>query len=230
MQRTGLVIGATGLIGKHLVELLLNDDGYASAVVFARKRLPIDHPKLTQHVITFDDTASFAALITGDDLFCCLGTTIKTAGSQAAFGKIDHDYPLTFAEAGKKNGVQQYLIVSALSADPRSSVFYSRVKGEVEEGLKQVGFPSLKIFRPSMLLGERTEFRLGERLGQSLLRLLQPVLIGPWRRYRAIKASDVAQAMIAVAKREESGTKVFESDQIQKIAEMAAPTLRQSVT
>jgi uncharacterized protein YbjT (DUF2867 family) len=155
-----------------------------------------------------------------DDAFCCIGTTIKKAGSQDAFRRVDYDYVLAFARAAQRAGARQFLLVTALGADPASRIFYSRVKGEIEQAVRQLPFQGIQIFRPSFLMGKRAEARLAERLGIPVARALAPLLVGPLRRYRPIHAADVARAMVQIAKEDLRGPNVFEYDGI--IA--AAPT------
>src|SRR6267378_4399592 len=147
-----------------------------------------------------------------DDVFCCLGTTIKQAGSQPAFRRVDHAFVLGVAHAGLHAGATQFLLVSAIGADPASRVFYSRVKGETESAIRRLGFHSVQIFRPSLLLGERPEFRLGERIAMLVAPVLSVLLIGRLRRYRSIRAATVARAMVNLAREAPRGPNVFEYD------------------
>ena len=210
-SRTALVAGATGLTGKHLLDFLLADARYASVHTLVRKATLPTHPKLSEHVIDFE---SLPKLSKTDDAFCCLGTTIRQAGSQAAFRKIDFDFVLNFATAAKAAGAKRFLVVSALGANAKSAVFYNRVKGEMETALKAMNFESLHIFRPSFLLGERAEARVGERLGVALFSALTPLMIGPARKVRPVAAKAVAQAMVAAANGTATGTQIVESDEI----------------
>jgi uncharacterized protein YbjT (DUF2867 family) len=216
MSRIALVAGASGLVGGHLLQLLLADDAYARVVTLGRRQLAAQHPKLEQRVVEFDTLDALADFPRADDVFCCLGTTIKTAGSQAAFRKVDHDYVLRLARAGQRAppGARQFLLVSALGADPASRIFYSRVKGEVEAAVRQLPYQGIQIFRPSFLMGERADVRLAERVGVPLARAVAPLLVGPLRRYRPIDAADVARAMVQIAKEAPRGPNVFEYDGI----------------
>ena len=216
-SRTALIAGATGLTGKHLLEFLLADARYASVHALVRKAALQPHPKLSEHVIDFESPSK---LPKADDAFCCLGTTIRQAGSQAAFRKVDFDYIVNFATAAKTAGVKRFLVVSALGANAKSGVFYNRVKGEMENALKAMNFESLHIFRPSFLLGERAEARAGERLGIKVFSALAPLMIGPARRVRPVEAKTVARAMVLAANGDSLGVKVTESDEI------AASTIR----
>jgi uncharacterized protein YbjT (DUF2867 family) len=219
-QRTALLLGASGLTGSHCLQLLLRDEAYSQVCIIVRRKLAVEHPKLAQHVVDFELLNYNEQLLKGDDVFCCLGTTIKTAGSQEAFKRVDYDYPLTAAKIAFKNGVKNFLLVSSNGADAKSNIFYSRVKGELENALKKIGFKSLLIFRPSLLLGKRSESRFGEKVGEILGNIFKPLLAGPLKKYRPIEAEVVARAMITAAKSGFKGVHIFESDEIQKIGEL----------
>ena len=199
------------MTGKHLLEFLLADARYASIHALVRKAALPTHPKLSEHVIDFE---SLGKLPKTDDAFCCLGTTIRQAGSQAAFRKIDFDYVWNFATAAKAAGAKRFLVVSALGANAKSAVFYNRVKGETENALKAMNFESLHIFRPSFLLGERAEARVGERLGIKVFSALAPLMIGPARKVRPVEAKAVARGMVLAANGDALGVTVVESDEI----------------
>ena len=212
-MKKALVIGATGLIGKQLVDSLLKSDRYKEVRVLVRKSLKNPHPKLVEKIYNFAQPD--ASQVVGDDVFCCLGTTMKQAGSKEAFYTVDYEYPVQTARFARQNGARQYLIVSAMGADPKSAFFYNRVKGEVEQALRAVGFDSLHIFRPSLLLGNRGERRMGEKIGETVMQIFDPIMVGPLRKYRAIDSAKVANAMLAFASKEKSGVMVHESDQLQ---------------
>lgn len=216
--RTALVLGATGLIGSALTSLLLADTAYNRVSVLARRALPYTHPRLQQRVADLARMAEQSEIFAGADLFCCLGTTIRKAGSQAAFRTVDHDYPLEAARLALQEGARQYFLVTAMGADPRSSIFYNRVKGEVEEAIRSLGLPALHIFRPSLLLGRREESRPGEAVASAVMRPLAFLFAGPLRRYRPIEGSAVAEAMRRVACSDTPGTHIYESDRIAAIA------------
>lgn len=217
MNRSALLLGASGLVGGHCLRLLLEDEDYGKVLTFSRKSLALQHPKLEQHIVDFDHLEKYVHLTKVNDVFCCLGTTIKKAGSQEVFRKVDFTYPVEIAKVASQNGVEQFLIITALGANPNSSIFYNRVKGEVEDAITKLPFKAIHIFRPSLLLGKREERRLGEKIGEPVLKALKFFLIGPFQKYRAIEAFVVASAMIHVAKKNLSGVNAFESDQIQAI-------------
>jgi uncharacterized protein YbjT (DUF2867 family) len=205
------VVGATGLVGGHLVRLALRDPAWSSVVVLGRRTLGVTDPKLTEAIVDLGDPAAYRARLGVDDLFCCLGTTIKKAGSEEAFRKVDLELPLAIATEASAAGAKQLLVVTAVSADPHSRVFYNRVKGEVEEGLNRLPFPGgVKIFRPSMLLGERGESRPAEEAGKAVMKLTRGLFVGGLTRYRAIDGAQLARAMLAAAKQEPAGSRVYE--------------------
>lgn len=217
--RSALLVGSSGLVGRHLLQLLLDDDAYTRVTVLVRKPQSIRHPKLRECVVNFDHLERHHDVVHGDDAFCCLGTTIKAAGSQEAFRKVDFTYVVRTAALASKNGAAQFLMVSSLGADPNSSEFYSRVKGEVEHAVATLPFNAIHIFRPSFLLGKREEFRLGEKAGIILTKLLSFALVGRLRKYRAVRAQTVAKAMVVAAKRQQAGVNIIESDRIQALSQ-----------
>tara|TARA_R110002110_G_scaffold79732_6_gene208057 strand:- start:384 stop:1067 length:684 start_codon:yes stop_codon:yes gene_type:complete len=204
--RTALVAGASGLVGGLLLKRLLAAPQYERVLAVTRRDLGTGHQKLRQ--ITADFGALDAALVgTGpmDDVFCALGTTIRKAGSEAAFRKVDHDCILAFGQAAKQAGAKRFLLISAVGANARSRVFYSRVKGETEEALTALGFPALDIFQPGLLLGARSERRPTEAAFIASMPLINPLLLGPAKIYRGISAAALAAAMIEAAKAPPAG-------------------------
>jgi uncharacterized protein YbjT (DUF2867 family) len=212
VSRTALVAGATGLVGNHVLERLLADAHWTRVVTVGRRTTSQRHVKLEQRVLDLGGLETVSDLPHVDDVFCCLGTTIKQAGSQPAFRLVDHAFVLGLARAGLRNGATQFLLVSAIGADPESRVFYSRVKGETEAAVRMLPYQGIQIFRPSLLLGERPEFRLGERIAMLGAAVLPPLLFGRLRRYRPIQAATVARAMVTIAQEAPRGPNVFEYD------------------
>ncbi len=215
--RSALLLGATGLVGGHVLDLLLDDPAYGSVLVLGRRAAPREHPKLRQEVVDFDRLRDFSGTVRAQDVFCCLGTTIRAAGSREAFRRVDLDYPRAVAEAAARNGSERFLLVTAMGADANSSVFYNRVKGEVEDAVRTLPFQEVAILRPSLILGERAERRPAEALAQRLAPRLDPLLRGPLRRYRAVQAETVARAMLRLAKSGGRGVRIVESDGIQAL-------------
>lgn len=217
MGKTAIILGASGLVGNEVLKLLLLDINLEQIKVFVRKPLSVEHPKLEQIIVDFDAIDNYAHLIKGDVFFCCIGTTIKTAGSKDAFLKVDYTYPLSFAKIAKQNGLEKFLLISSIGADKTSSNFYLKVKGDIEVALEKIKFESLVILRPSMLLGDRKEFRFGESAGKIFMKLFSFVFIGNLKKYKAVEASAVAKAMVQLSKAEFKGLNVFLSDDLGKI-------------
>ncbi len=214
MSKTALVIGATGLVGESLVTQLLEDGDFSVVKIFVRKQLVLNHQKLEQHIIDFNSIEKYADLIKGDVLFCCLGTTIKAAGSKEAFIKVDYTFTHKFAQQAKKNGLEKFILVSSLGADKNSSNFYLKVKGDIETDLARLKFKNLIIVRPSMLLGDRKEFRLGELIGKKIMKALAFIFVGKLKKYKAIESRTVAKAMIVLSKNDLSEVVVFENERL----------------
>ena len=217
-DKTALLLGASGLIGGFLLQALLESESYNKVVIFTRKELGIDNPKLEQHVIGFDKIEDYKHLIKGDDLFSCLGTTMRKAGSEEAFKKVDYDYPLQIAKIAAEQKVNQYLLVSSVGADEDSLFFYNRVKGELEMAVKNLPFWAVHIFQPSVLMGERNENRWGEKLAARLGRGFDFLTGGLLSKYSPIEAEVVAKAMIKSAQGFKAGVTVYPSNIIQQIA------------
>lgn len=202
------------MVGRGLLDLLLLDATYDKVVVLTRKPLLVDNAKYENHVIDFDRLTEHYKNIVAHDIFCCLGTTMRVAGSKEAFRKVDYTYPLEIAKLAKAAGAEQYLLVSALGANEKSSIFYNKVKGEVERAIEALGYPSFKIFRPSLLLGNRSEQRNGEDAAKIFYKIFGFIIPA---KYKAIEARSVATAMLVVAKLKKPGILVYESDAMRKM-------------
>lgn len=213
-MKTALIVGATGLVGKNCLYQLLETKEYSRVIALVRKPLAIKHHQLEQVIVDFDQLEHYKDKMTADDVFCCLGTTIGVAGSQENFRKVDFDYPLQVAEICLKNGAQQFLLVSAMGANAASSIFYNKVKGEIENAIDKLNYSSLQIFQPSLLLGNRKEVRVGELIGKVVMKGLGFLFIGPLKKYKAIEAETVAKAMVKAALQANKGKRVFQSDEI----------------
>jgi len=215
---TALIAGASGLVGGHLLRQLLDHADYTRVVALVRRPLALSHPKLEQVMVDFVALEKVTADLKCDDAFCCLGTTIKEAGSRENFRAVDHVAVLAFAWVAQRNGARRFFVVSSLGANADSRVFYSRVKGEAEEALMVLGFGTLAIFQPSLLLGVRSKTRLGERLWAKVMWLFDPLLFGGLRKFRAIEAEVVARAMLRCSfGRADQGVLVVPSDEIQDL-------------
>lgn len=214
---SALLLGATGLVGGHVLDLLLDDPAYGRVVVLGRRPVDRQHPKLQQHVADLGRLEEHAALFAVDDVFCCLGTTIRAAGSQDAFRRVDHDYVVGSARVAAGAGARRYLLVTAAGADAGSRIFYNRVKGEAEAGVRAQPFEAVVILRPSLILGPREQRRTAEAVFQRVAPALGWMLVGPLRRYRAVDARAVARAMVRAAKERTRGIRIVESEEIQEI-------------
>ncbi len=213
-MKTALIAGSTGLIGKHLLQLLLESDQYNLVKAITRKPLDFQHPKLENIIVDFDRLTEQYAHFKADDVFCCLGTTMKQAGSKDAFQKVDYVYPVELAKICKSQGAKQYLLVSALGANKKSSIYYNRIKGELEEAIDVLGYERYDIFRPSLLMGERTDKRAGEdaaKLFYGIFGFLIPT------KYKGIQGNKVAQAMIYFSSSTEKGKFIHESSALQLV-------------
>jgi len=218
-RKTAVVLGATGLIGQHLVQELLQNDLFSKVRILVRRPLNLNHPKADIQVVNFNDEKDIAARIDiGDVIFCCIGTTReKVKGNKTEYRKVDYDIPIITARLGVQHGFSQFLLVSAIGANPVAANFYLQLKGCIEEDITALPFESIHIFRPSLLLGNRQEFRLGERIAQVVVKATSFLLIGAWRKYKPIQAADVAKSMVAAANREIAGVHMYEYDEMKTL-------------
>lgn len=197
-MRSALVVGATGLVGSSLVKLLCESEEYAAVNVLSRRPLDFTHPKLVVKLCEFDQIAD-KDIEFAHEVFCCLGTTMKKAGSKQQFEKVDFEYPLTIAAIAKNRGVGHFIVISAMGANEKALAYYSQVKGKLEAELIKMDFPRLSIVRPSLITGDRQEFRLGETIGDKVLKVLNPILVGPLKKMHSIPATQIALAMKVIA-------------------------------
>jgi uncharacterized protein YbjT (DUF2867 family) len=214
MTKKALVAGATGLIGTELIRYMVHQNHYDQIHVLLRKPLNFTHTKLVQHQIDFEQLDQYATLFKVNDVFCCLGTTIAKAKTQVAFTRVDKVYPVQMAQLAYQNGAQQFFVVSSISANARSKGFYLRTKGEMEQAVQAIPLNGVHIFRPSLLLGQRSEFRLGERVGEQLAKIIPFVFQGKRSLYHPIQAKEVAQAMLRIAKHPSSGVNIYHYDEM----------------
>ncbi|HWU69200.1 MAG TPA: NAD(P)H-binding protein, partial [Stenotrophobium sp.] len=205
MSRTALIAGVTGLVGEQLLLQMVASDTYAQITLLSRKPLAVDDARVRVVMTDFSDLAALGTALRADDVFCCLGTTLKTAGSRAAFERVDYQMVVDLARAAHAQGAQQFLVISAAGTAANSPSFYSRVKARMEQDVAAAGFDSVQILRPSLLLGTRREHRQGERAAQRIMPMLSPLLWGGLKKYRAVTAHDVAAAMLQLAARRQSG-------------------------
>jgi uncharacterized protein YbjT (DUF2867 family) len=210
-MKTALIAGSTGLIGRQLLQLLIESPLYEKVIAITRHDLP-DHPKLVQMKMEFGSITEGSVALKADDVFCCLGTTMAKAGSKEKFRQVDFYYPYLLAKTTYAAGAKKYLIVSALGANKSSKIFYNEVKGEVEEAVSSVGFDAVHIFRPSLLLGPRAESRSGEDAAKLFYRIFGFFIP---EKYKAISSLKVAKAMLHFASQDKKGTFIHESGALQ---------------
>jgi uncharacterized protein YbjT (DUF2867 family) len=207
-MKTAVIAGATGLIGNQVLAKLLASSRYATVVALTRKPLKINHPALVNIITDFRNLDKALSGLKPDDVFCCLGTTMAKAGSKEKFYAVDFQYPVELAKATFAGGAKQYLLVSALGADRNSSIYYNRVKGEVEDAIAAIGFDTVHILRPSLLLGPRAEKRAGEDAAKLIYKIFS-FAIPP--KYKAISSERVATVMVDFAARDSRGSFIHES-------------------
>lgn len=215
-NRKAVVIGATGLVGRHLVDQLLEDERYGRVTAFTRRKMDVEHEKLQNLVIDFEDINQYADTCTGHDFFSCLGTTRRKAGNKTNQYRVDYLYQLEFARMAAKNRMDNYVLVSAAGANANSSLFYNRIKGSLEKEVQKLFFKNTTILRPSVLTGKRGEFRLAEQMG--ILALKTFSFIKSIKPYKPIHGSIVARAMIEVANSGQEDLFIYELDDLFKLA------------
>ena len=213
-KKSALILGASGLVGSEVLSLSLESDLYNKIVIVVRSPLTIKHNKLVEKIIDFD-MPKWEEIFPVDHVYCCLGTTIKKAGSKTNFIKVDHDYPLAFAAAAKKWESSIFSVITATGVSPKSKIFYNNVKGQLEKNLKSLELFSTLIFRPSLLLGERKEFRLGEKIGSGIAKVTS------WmtpKTYRAIHCKAVAKAMLAESFADKTGFNIISNKSMHRFS------------
>jgi uncharacterized protein YbjT (DUF2867 family) len=213
-EKTALIIGCTGLVGEHCLTELLANNTYTRVTALSRSPLAITHNKLHNLVVDFDKPDNYKEQLKADDIYCAMGTTIGKAGSEEAFRKVDFDYPHKTAELALWNGAKRFILVSSLGADASSTIFYSRVKGELEEALKKMNYEALIILRPSILLGDRKEKRMGEAIGRFAAEKFSFLFAGPLKQYRGTPAAMVAKVMVKLGSANAKGVRVLENNEI----------------
>jgi uncharacterized protein YbjT (DUF2867 family) len=217
-KKTAVILGATGLVGNELVNILIQQQNYEKIHLLVRRPPDSHDPVCEVHVVDFEQLYSYRELFQVTDVFCCLGTTIKKAKSKEAFRKVDYEYPVEAAKMACESGAEKFLMITAMGSNPKSRIFYNQVKGEVEESIRKLTIPSIHIFRPSLLLGKREEFRFGEKIAEKASSLLNLIMVGPLRPFKAIEAKNVAAAMAAMARTGKGGVNIYPSHEIERIA------------
>lgn len=214
MPGKALIAGATGLVGGHLLKLLEEDPEYNEIIVITRKPIITASQKVVQHSFNFDHLEEHKEKLKADDIFCCLGTTMKKAGSKQNFHKVDFTYVVNLATIASENNSRSFNLVSAMAANKKSIFFYNKVKGEAEEALSSLKFKLINIARPSLIIGERIESRPFEKISQLLAKYLAFIFSGPLKRYTPIEAGLIAKALLKVAKSKKEGLQIIKSDEL----------------
>lgn len=218
MAYKAIIAGSSGLIGSNLLNLLLTHPDFSEIITLVRKPSSITHAKLSEVVIDFNELTEYSSQLTGNVVFCCLGTTLKQTPDLEDYRKIDHDYPVELAKTAFKNNIAQYHFVSSMGANASSRTFYTKLKGETEIDLKSLKINSLHIYRPSLLDGDRKENRLFEKIAIQLMRMINPLLTGSMKKYRSIAVGKVASAMLNQSLKNITGRFTYTSDQIEELA------------
>lgn len=216
-MKTAIILGATGLTGGKLLQRLLTDERYTTIKLFSRSSVKISDPKIEEHLIDLFELEKYEQIFTGDEVFCCIGTTKAKTPDEDTYRKIDYGIPVAAARLAKKNGIPKFLVISALGADADSGIFYNKTKGEMERDVLKQNISETYIFEPSLIAGDRNEKRFFESLGKQVMKVGNLFLIGPLEKYRSIHPETIATAMIKVAN-EQYDKKRIESDKIKKIA------------
>ena len=215
-MKTALLFGASGLVGSHVLSQLISNNDYSKVKLFVRSSIDISDPKIEIIQTDFNNLENHREDIKGDDCFFCIGTTKQNSPDKSEYRRVELEVPKQIAQIAKSNSVNSFVFISSGYADPKSSGDYLKFKGEVEEELKRLNFPKLGIMRPSFLLGDRKEKRVGEKIGIFVFKLLSPLFLGPLKKMKPIHSATVAKAMIAITQNDSSQT-IFESNEISEI-------------
>jgi len=218
MGKTAIILGATGLTGSILLEKLLKDNRYENIKLFSRKKIDGLPSKVKQFVGNLFELEIFKDDFTGDEVFCCIGTTAKKTPDKTVYKQIDYGIPVNASKLAKENGINTFLVVSALGANTKSSIFYNKTKGKMERDVLAQNIPNTYILQPSIIGGNRQESRIGEKIGLVAFKIFQPLLIGKLKKYKMIKAETIAQAMLNLANSSPSTIKIITSDYIKQIS------------
>ena len=217
MNKTAIILGASGLTGSIILEKLINDDRYTTIKLFSRKEIDNMPSKVNQYVGNLFELEKFRADFTGDEVYCCIGTTTKKTPDKAVYTAIDYGIPVSAAKLSKENGIHTFLVVSALGADAKSSIFYNKTKGNMERDVLVEKIQNTFILQPSIIQGQRNEQRIGEKIGLAVLKLVQPLFVGKLKKYRITEAEDIAQTMINLANSRSTG-QIINSEKIKEMA------------
>ena len=218
MKKTAIILGASGLTGGLLLEKLIVDGRYESIKLFSRSSIKGLPNKVKQYIGDLLELEQFKNDFTGDEVYCCIGTTAKKTPDKSLYRNIDYGTPVAAAKLAKANGINTFLVISAMGANKKSSVFYNRTKGEMEQEVLNQAIPRTSILRPSLIGGERNEQRLLEKIGLVVFKVIQPLFIGPLKKYRIINADSIAQAMLNLANATSNTDVIITSDDIEQLA------------
>lgn len=199
MKKTAIILGATGLTGSIVLDKLIHDERYKTIKLFSRKEINGMPSKVNQYVGNLFELEKFKADFTGDEVYCCIGTTAKKTPDKAVYTAIDYGIPVAAAKLSKENGIRTFFVVSALGANAKSSIFYNKTKGEMERDVLAEKIPNTHILQPSIIEGKRNEQRIGEKIGLAVFKFLQPLFFGGLKKYKITEAEHIAQAMINLA-------------------------------
>ena len=216
-KKSAIILGATGLTGGLLLNELLEDHRYDTVKIFSRSPSNINHPKLTEYLGDLLALSNFKSDFTGDEVYCCIGTTKSKTPDKEKYRSIDYGIPVAAAHLSKENNIPAFLVISALGADAKSAIFYNKIKGQMEEAVLEQGIAHTYILQPSIIGGQRDERRLGEWIAQKVFSVFNMLLLGPMKKYRSIQASTIAKAMIWLANNKYSTSRIM-SDEIENIA------------
>ena len=218
MGKTAIILGATGLTGSILLEKLIEDNRYETIKLFSRSKIEEIPPKVHQFIGDILELENYQKDFIADDVFCCIGTTTKKTPDKTVYKQIDYGIPVKAAKLSKVNNINAFLVVSALGANAKSSIFYNKTKGEMERDVLAQNIPNTYILQPSIIGGNRNENRIGERIGLGVFKLFQPLLIGKLKKYRMIEAQTIAQAMLNLANSTPTKDNIITSDHIKEIS------------
>lgn len=219
MKKTAIVLGATGLTGSLLLQLLIEDERYELIKLFSRKKIEGFPKKVNQFIGNVIELENFKNDFTADEVYCCIGTTAKKTPNRETYKSIDFGIPVAAATLSKENNINSFLVVSALGANVNSSIFYNRTKGEMERDVLQQKIENTYILQPSIIGGNRNETRIGEKIGLAIFKIIQPLFMGKLKKYKIIEAEEIAQAMVNLANSKTSKEKIITSDYIKEISQ-----------
>ncbi|WP_299522749.1 NAD(P)H-binding protein [uncultured Lutibacter sp.] len=218
MKKTAIVLGATGLTGSLLLQLLIEDERYELIKLFSRKKITGLPSKVKQFIGNVIELETFKNDFTADEVFCCIGTTAKKTPNKELYKSIDYGIPVNAAKLAKANQINTFLVVSALGANAKSNIFYNKTKGEMERDVLQQNIGNTYILQPSIIGGNRNEIRIGEKIGLTLFKIIQPLFIGKLKKYKITEAKDIANTMVILANSKALTEKIITSDYIKEIS------------